>query len=154
MKVGDDLKYLLLGFIGQFVCSLFKIKLDVAVCISDASFDEFDGFSIINVFFAGMPFNISEIHVQGGNDVKEWPYKFCASHSLDGGLFTHLTIHESSCLVTITGYCYLKVYSFAICCCFSFLTCLLVLVYFFRCTSTLIESFRYNKTTEKNILKI
>lgn len=123
VKVDDGLKYLLLGFIGQFVCFLLKIELVVA-CISDACFHEFDGFSVINLFFAGMPFNISEVHVQGGYDAKEWPYKFCLSHRLDGGLFTGLTIHESSCLVTITGHCFL--YSFAMRCSFGFLACLFV----------------------------
>lgn len=128
MKVGDDSKIPVACFIGQFVCSLLKIELDVAACISDACFNEFDGFSVINIFFAGMPFNISEIHVQGGNDAKEWPYKFCASHSLDGGLFTHLTIRESSCLVTITAHCYL--YFFAFCFCVGLLACLFLYISF------------------------
>ena len=97
-----------------------------------------------------MPFNISEVHVQGGNDAKEWPYKFCASHGLDGSLFTEFTIRDSSCLVTITAYFYL--YSFAICFSFGWFACLFVcLFYVIRCTSTLIETLQYNKSTKTNI---
>ena len=73
-----------------------------------------------------MPFNISEVHVQGGNDAKEWPYKLCASHGLDGSLFTEFTSRDSSCLVTITAYFYL--YSFAICFSFGWFACLFQVV--------------------------
>lgn len=50
--------------------------------------------------FAGKPFNISNIVVQGAKDARDWPYKFRLEHSLDGMVFSKLTQNQTSCLVS------------------------------------------------------
>ena len=44
------------------------------------------------------------MHVQGGVEAKEWPYKICLSYSKNGSHFVDFTTNKSSCLVRKENY--------------------------------------------------